>query len=190
MSSLFLEPSVTAQWHALVNDAQAECEHHLAEDLESYLVFLLMRFAERSDLASQIMAMEFMKGLQASGQARSVQLRDVGDQCLLFSGLFPKLASRRRVKISYFVDIGRAAYAELSTAHIESLAEIYSKLASDFVTVMDVLQAIRSMSSINPVLAPLEASELWSDTGSKSAWQSIQQLTDALPVTPHNENKH
>ncbi len=95
MKSFVLQPTDTAQWHALVNDAQQAAQRNLDEAIESYLVFMLMRFAERPELAAKIMALEFLNAQTRDGQQHD-KLRDVGDQCLLFpdySRKLPKVAS-------------------------------------------------------------------------------------------------
>jgi hypothetical protein len=187
MKPLVLQPTDVAQWHALVNEAQAACRCNLDEPLESYLVFLLMRFAERPDLAGRVMALEFLQAQQDGGQA-TMQLRDVGDQCLLFCGLFPQVAERRLVKVSYFVNIGRAAYDQLASLVDRHSDRLYGRLAEAFVAIMDVLQAMRGLSG-EAVLQPLAAAELWADTGSQSALRSLGDATDSVPVSyPHNRN--
>jgi hypothetical protein len=187
MSSLVLQPTDLAQWHALVSEAQAACEHHLDETIESYLVFLLMRFVERPELAQKIIALEFLEAQRASGQQTDI-LRDVGDQCLLFSGLFPKIAERRMVQVSYFVHIGRTAYDQLGTLVDHKCERMFSRLADGFVRVMDVLQAMRGLSG-QPVLDPLTAAELWAETGSQSAYREIVRQSDGLPVPTDRDNK-
>ena len=54
MKQLILEPTVQAQWQSLVHEAQSACDRHLDETLESYLVFLLMRFADRPSSVSRV----------------------------------------------------------------------------------------------------------------------------------------
>jgi hypothetical protein len=65
MSTLVLQPTSTAQWHKLVREAENAADHQLQEDLESYLVFLLMRFVNNPAIVSKIMAMEYLDGLLA-----------------------------------------------------------------------------------------------------------------------------
>lgn len=180
MASLVLQPTDTAQWHALVAEAQQACHHHLDEPIESYLVFLLMRFTGRADMASRLMALEFLEA-QNDSPRQPDRLRDVGDQCLLFSGLFPQLAEKRMVRVSYFVRIGRSAYDQLGNLVDRNSDRLYASLASAFVGVMDVLQAMRGLSG-DPVLQPLAAAELWADTGSASAYRSLQASIDAIPA--------
>lgn len=180
MASLVLQPTDTAQWHALVAEAQQACHQQLDEELESYLVFLLMRFTGRQDMAAKLMALEFLKA-QRDNIRQPDMLRDVGDQCLLFSGLFPQIAEKRMVRISYFVRIGRSAYDQLGALVDRNSDRLYAGLAEAFVGIMDVLQAMRGLSG-EPVLQPLAAAELWADTGSRSAYRCLQQASNATPI--------
>lgn len=181
MRQLILEPTSTAQWHALVSEAEAVANRQLDETLESYLVFLLMRFIARPDFAGRAMAIEYLHGLSESGQLQEVQLRDVGDQCLLYSGLYPRHAERRLVRVSYYVDLGRGAYGALAERLRHAGAEVYQELCEGFVALMDVLQAMRPLDGAAP-LAPLQSLELWADTGSPGALRGLRSVTDATPV--------
>src|SRR5689334_10421216 len=111
MQSLILHPTATAQWHDLILTAQRTASIHLQEDLECYLVFLLMRFSDNPQLAGSVLGLDF---LEAYSKYRHQQLKEVGDKCLLYAGLFPGRAIKRRVKISYFVKLGQTAYATIS----------------------------------------------------------------------------
>jgi hypothetical protein len=188
METLVLHPTSTAQWHALVNEAQNAADTRLDEDLESYLVFLLMRFVGQPQLTSRVLALEYLEGLLAMGRQRRERLRDVGDVCLLYSGLFPQMATRRRVRISYYVDLGRAAYRELGQK-LES-GRFYVHLAQAFVSLMDVMQAMRALQNRGPALHPLEAFELWEDTGSASARRTLRAFTGGLPVRGGGTRSH
>ena len=188
MKPLVLQPTDLAQWHALVAEAQAACELSLDEALESYLVFLLMRFAGRADLARRIMAVEFLEA-QRDSVTQVDRLRDVGDQCLLFSGLFPQLAERRLVRVSYFVGLGRSAYDQLAVLLDRKRDALYGRLADAFVPVMDVLQAMRGLAG-EPVLQPLAAAELWADTGSRGAYREILANGDSLPMASQPRHRH
>lgn len=175
---LILEASETAQWHALVQQAEEQYGCHLDEAMESYLVFMLMRFMGKQDLGSQALAMDYLRAHGLPTSLRLDQLRDVGDQCLLLSGLFPQRAEKRLVRVSYYVDMGRSAYHHLSGQIQYATAELYRQLAEAFVTLMDVLQTIRQFST--PALQPIQTLELWSDTGSRNAFESLS--TNSLPL--------
>ena len=182
MAKLVIQPTSTAQWHALVSEAESAANCVLSEDLESYLVFLLMRFASNPHMLARVIALDYLNNTSTEGRTRHEKLRDVGDQCLLFSGLFPKQAERRMVKVSYFVDLGRSAYQQLSDTITSKNTEIYASLSRDFVSLMDILQTMRELQGSRSVLTPLHAYELWNDTGSRHAFKIIRGLTDACPV--------
>lgn len=154
-------------WQDAVKSAEQRCEVALHTEIESYLVSLLIRFAKRPDLARKVIATEFMQAMQENSWQRHQALAEVGDQCLLLSGLFPGVAEKRCVKVSYFVDLGRSAYAHLSI----KATDLYGSLAIQFVMLMDVLQCLNQ----RHVLLPLNAYELWQDIGSQRALKVLRE---------------
>ena len=192
MESLVLQPTAVAQWQSLVKEAESSSHCQLEEDLESYLVFLLMRFTGEQGMAARVLTLDYLYAMHEIGQVQRGKLRDVGDLCLLHAGLFPLRAQRRRVSISYFVDLGRSAYLHLAAHMRSSGADTYVHLAHDFVQLMDILQAMRTLRGQSSLLNPLVAHELWSATGSHHAHQVVcsatQDPTQALlvkgPVKP------
>lgn len=176
--SLITEPNELAQWHALVQQAEKDYGCQLDEAMESYLVFTLMRFMRQHSLGSQALAMDYLQAQTQPRALRSGQLRDIGDHCLLLSGLFPQRASKRLVRVSYYVDLGRSAYLHLSDQIHQTGAELYHQLSDTFVLLMDLLQTIREFTS--PALQPIQAHELWSDTGSRHALAMFSD--NALPL--------
>ena len=190
MQSLLLHPTPTAQWRAIVHEAQAAADRHLDENLESYLVFLLMRFTDRPEMVNAVLALEFLSGMASLGSLRQERLRDVGDQCLIYSGLFPRQAERRCVNLGYFVGMGRTAYQQLSDVMRHQHSELFGQLAQAFVALMDVLQMIRELGEGRPSLDLLRAMESWSATGSRYALHVLQGATDATPVlTPEDPKR-
>jgi hypothetical protein len=182
MESLVIQPSATAQWHALVGEAEQACATRLGEELESYLVFLLMRYTDSPEIANSVLALDYLHSMEAIGHLRETQLREVGDKCLLYSGLFPARAERRRVNSSYYVKLGMGAYSALATALAQLKAKLFEDLSQQFVKLMDVLQTMRELGSGQPCLQPLQAMELWTETGSAHALQNLAQYTNASPV--------
>lgn len=176
MPNLTLLPTATAQWHALVSEAQSLCAVTLKEDIESYLVFMLMRFIDATSPLSQPMALAWLESLNKIGQIRQQDLRNVGDQCLLCTGLFPGLARKRHVSLDYYVDLGRSAYHTLSSESSE-LSKLYSDLEHDFVNLVDVLHATHELGQQNTFLDPLQAEELWRKTGSLHAKATLDKYT-------------
>ncbi len=190
MTQLKVQNHVTAQWHDLVKEAEAFNGIILDEELESYLVFLLMRYTEQPDLASKVMALEYLHGSQTNGSERQEKMRDVGDQCLLFSGLFPKRAERRRVKISYYVALGQTAYQNVSDLTQSAMAAMFNNLANSFVQLMDTLQVMRNLHQPQVQLDAITAMELWQETDSQQARRIVEQVTQAVPSKQQSKYKH
>ena len=163
-------------WQDVIKYAENRCSITLEEELETYLISLLVRYTNKPDIAKHIVATAFLEALQKrEPHQRHLCLQHVGDQCLLFSGLFPRIIEKRHVKISYFVDLGRSAYAALSN----KTNDLYGSLAIQFVVLMDVLQSIRHSSD----LLPLEAYDQWAEVGSRRALKILQEYTaQALPI--------
>jgi hypothetical protein len=163
-------------WQDVVKQAENQCSVILKQELESYLISLLVRYTDKPELAKQIFATAFLNAMQAREHERKVSLQQVGDQCLLFAGLFPHAAEKRHVKISYFVDLGQAAYVNVSA----KANDLYWSLAYQFVELMDVLQSVRHSHD----LLPIQAYEQWSEVGSQRALKMLQQYTTATPIKP------
>lgn len=153
-----------ALWHSIIQDAGKSCAIVLKEDVEAYLVFLLMRYIDKPELFKHTMAIDFLRGTK-----NATHLQAVGDKCLLLAGLFPAIAEKRHVKISYFVSIGQTAYTIIS----KKSNDLYDLLAGQFVPSMDILQAI----SHQATLTPLDAYDLWNETGSQRALSILRQYS-------------
>ncbi len=175
---ILLEPTITSHWKKVVKHAEDRCHCSLDEELESYLIFTLIRFTSNNDLASKVMATEFLQSLNLMGYARQAALRDVGDQCLLVAGLFPQTASKRLVSVNYYVDLGRNAYQQLSEILKQAFSNLYLQLSRQFIQLMDVLHNIRQ----EQTLMPLEALELWSQSGSQHAFKLLSDNNRVLPI--------
>jgi hypothetical protein len=170
---ILIQSTPVALWHEIIHDAEATCSISLNEELESYLVFLMMRYTSQPDIVKKIMATHFLEGVNSSPSKKLLVLQQVGDNCLIFSGLFPKMAEKRLVKISYFVNMGRTAYSAIS----QHQSDLYDSLSNHFVPLMDVLQSVRHSVKDFPDLLPFEAYDLWNETGSLRALSVLKQYT-------------
>lgn len=197
MGPLILHPTSTAQWQALIAEAENSLSVNLSEELESYLVFLLMRFAKNPSLVHSILATDFLQSLEHIKRERNLHLRDVGDKCLLMCGLFPGRARRSRVRISYYVKLGQSAYGSVSEHqsehHAAHFSELFSLLRYHFVGLMDVLHTIHELQTDQTFLDLLQAEELWSDTQSPHALKVLKEKSSgfmmASPFSPAH-HKH
>ena len=180
---IIVHPTPLAEWHALVNEAKKAASITLPEEIESYLVFLLMRFANSPEIVHSLLATDFLQSLGAIRRERLERLREVGDKCLLFAGLFPGRARRRRVRISYFVKLGQTAYSSLSEKRDLQIADLYANLCEQFVLLMDTLQTMRELKDQSTALDLLQAEELWADTRSQHALRTLRKTTQGFPVS-------
>lgn len=162
-------------WQEVVKNAESHCSIVLNQDLEAYLISLLVRYTNKPEIAQQVFANAYLDALQKQQKHRSVLLQAIGDQCLIYAGLFPAQAEKRHVKLAYFVGLGQSAYSMVSP----STNDLYSVLALKFVTLMDVLQSIRPTTD----MLPLQAYERWHELGSQYAWQMLQKITKGVPPT-------
>lgn len=170
--TLLTSESVLALWQDTVKHAEGCCSVALNPELEAYLVSLLMQYSHRPEVAKQLFAAAFLEAQQTHNNH---SLQRVGDQCLLFAGLFPHSTEKKLIKISYFVDLGRSAYTSIS----QKTNDLFSLLAHQFVGLMDVLQSIRP----HPDLLPLEAYEQWNDLRSQRALRILREYTRYKPLS-------
>lgn len=180
MVKLAYEPTAKAQWHALIEEAEAQCHAiDLDSELKAYLVILLQRFLRDPQLAASVLAMEYLKSQHAFGSEQKTMLRNLGDKCLLFSGLFPERAKKCNVSVVYYVEMGHTAYGTLSELHISQpeTSQLFNELKNHFVKLMDLLHQIRSMRE-DQALDPFQAAELWATTGSQHARRILNQLKE------------
>lgn len=175
MGIVKVRESGLVEWYDFVREAQDASHSAVDEDLESYLVYLLLRFMDQPELADQALGSAYLAALSHPIMGRSMMLRNVGDQCLLFSGLYPERATHRCVRVGYFVDIGKRSYlgAAEELRHEINLSKLYNRLCMHFVSLMDVLQSMRNLGAEDQRLSLQKAMEIWEDTGSSFARKLI-----------------
>jgi hypothetical protein len=131
-----------ALWHDLVRDGEQHAGVELGESVQSYLVFVLMRYLRDSALAGHVLALDWLAAAEQTGRARADALRDVGDRCLLVAGRFPGLAERRRVSADYFATLGSGAYLGVAESATAGHAALFAELAGAFRRMVRVLGAL------------------------------------------------
>lgn len=145
MSKIIVQATALAQWYALVNEAEVQCHCHLNEDIESYLVYLLMRFCNQAEWAGAVLGLDFLQAMQSPGKRGLQGLQEVGDKSLLFCGLFPNVAQKRHVSIRYFIDLGQGAYWQVGNLETPRTADLFYALCREFEQLKNVLGATRSL---------------------------------------------
>jgi hypothetical protein len=180
MKRLVLEPTSMAQWHTLVQEARQMSSVSLSDDLENYLIFLLMHFMNHPEMVNNILALDFIQNIQNPKIENQQIIRDIGDKCLLYSGLFPGIAKRRHVEISYYVTLGKHAYFSLSASHQNTLSPLFADLSDHFVGLMDVLHSMRTLNANAYSIDLLEAEDLWHTAKSQYAKTILKNTTQGF----------
>ena len=144
-------------WHDLVREGEERVRTPLPEIIESYLVFMLQRHQGDAALGGRTMALDWLGGMDRVGHERADALRDVGDRCLLISGLFPRLAERRTVQPSYYAALGQAAYGEVAVVTRSGYAELFAQLAKAFDAMLRVLKGLSPRPSLLGAPLPVSA---------------------------------
>lgn len=153
MSAILTDSSPLELWTDLVREAEQAAGTRLDEELESYLVFLLIAHTRDVHLHGNAAALDYLVARAESGARRREDLRQVGDRCLLLAGFYPEQAERRLVTVGYFLALGSRAYDELSSTMRAGVAELYRRLARAFARLARVaLEVRRQVREIAPLL--------------------------------------
>lgn len=146
-------------WQELVRDGEQQAGVELGESVQSYLVFVLMRYLRDGALAAHVLALDWLAAAEQSGHVRADALRDVGDRCLLIAGRYPRLAERRRVSADYFATLGSGAYHGVAESARHGYAALFAELARAFGSMVRVLGALPRQGTIALPMAWADAFE-------------------------------
>ncbi len=187
MSRYELHLTEAAGWRALLTEAQLVARTYLSEDVEEHLVWILYKYLGIPGEGDDSLALTMLQSLLQHEPTCVEDLPVIGDQCLLFAGLFPEHAIRKGIPITYFVQLGRHAYHKSS---IDGDGASYVDLCDDFVAIMDVLHTLRELRNGQPCIDAMNAYHLWNDAGSTHAFEVLRRFTPALPVMQANDAYH
>ena len=140
------EPTTIAEWQALVAEAEIKTGYRFDDAIESYVVLTLDHYTKKEALITSAIALDFLESMNIETPRNGEQLRGVGDQCLILSGLFPERALQKNVSLTYFVGMGQQAYLALTDVRLKENfdPELYKGLSRNFVGIMDLLHAMRT----------------------------------------------
>ncbi len=184
MGTILTENAVTALWHDLVREAEQRGRAPLDAELESYLVFLLMRHLRDARLGDHVLALDYLQALQQRGTQRGQELRDVGDRCLLIAGLYPHQAEQRLVSLDYFIALGANAYSELAARARNAVADLYEQLASGFARLVRVLVELRRIANADALSALSRHALAIADPG------IAHDFPGAVALAPASQRRH
>lgn len=156
-------------------------EVEVDEHTSCYVVDLLTLYARSEALFEdgedgpqlKPVALMLADAMDGSREEKNRALRRVGDQSLFIAGFLAESLKTRSVDIDYYVSMGGAAYATLSSASSNSLRDlalgpVFAELAENFVEFVDVLTDLRCRTA-SEEQDLLRLYETWIRTGSRRA---------------------
>ncbi len=150
---LIQEPTTVALWVELVRIGEERTAQQLGVDLESYLVFTLLRFMQRTELFSTTIGSEYLNAsTQYTGSKKEEAFHTVGDVSLILAGLYPERHKSLNVSSDYFSKVGRMAFFDLADHFRQKKypgkANLYKNVGEGFLPMVKVLTATREDKSI------------------------------------------
>ncbi len=144
--SAVVQHNLTEFFRDLLQDAMRTQAVRSSEDTEFYLVKLLEAFAHTEpDWFARPLALEYLESFHSPREHRYGKLKRVGDTALFVSGLFMESLHRQLVSADYYIQVGRTAYAHLSTLSEGVGAvpgDLFAELAERFPDFVRVLAEI------------------------------------------------
>lgn len=142
--SLTTHASVDAYFYEVVREALGRVGAEVTEGAAWYLVQLLGKFTTER-LSDTPLSLELARA-HADPATRLQVLEHVGDTSLYVTGFFSESLDRKLVDADYYMNLGEAAYRELSErlSGSAAIADIYQELAAKFPRFVDVLAEIRT----------------------------------------------
>lgn len=168
-------------WNQLIQDACDYAKIELSAECKNYLLLTLVRYIQNDDLADEAVQMTFFSESQNVVKNHFEQLKAQADHCLILAGLFPAQLNRQSIRISHYIKLGSECFTRLSQFVSDEDRQLYDNLSASFVELVDVLYTIRAFNG-SPAMPLIQAMELWSDTGSKTAYHLLTCNRTSIPL--------
>ena len=157
----------------------------LSDDATLYLASMLAERA-RSDRPAppeQTLAELHASAASAPPASQIRQYRELGDRALYLLGYFRENVARRSVGVSYYEDMGSAAYHRVDLGFkrwfADAFGQVFHELAERFRECVGVLEHVRGVAD-EPGSLPRLLDE-WQRTGSEDAAARLRRLGVLIP---------
>jgi len=192
MSFVFLTPE--AHFTEAVKEA---CENRRVKaqpGVEVYLVQLLQFYLDSRNFHSPIQdatsekpldtfAEIYLQAMNSELTKKKELMRIVGDRALYLTGFFSDSLQRKIVDVDYYIEIGSAAYSNLSVwTREDSLAEVYTTFSKRFMDFVEVLNYISEKSQVQGDQNVLRLYDRYLRTGSDLAREKLNELGVVTPA--------
>ena len=173
-------------FHETVTAAIRTQQLTVSEGAAFYLVNLLCEFTKtRTD--AEPLSLKLVRAPELSLEQQAQTLREIGDQSLYMSGLFPEHLTRRMMDVEFYIDLGGMAYHQLSgmaRATSAGLRAVFTELARQFSCFVALLRELRPRLGINPATDLPSLYEQWRKTGSSWLAERLRACGVILPSRP------
>lgn len=135
------QPYIRAGWD-IVMEAQGKSQIYLESDMELFLVHVIAKTLEKTNIWEEPIAIRMMAAQNLSGLRKARYMQEIGEECLFINGWEikkPLWPSR-----TYFVEMGEIAFgmASISTNPVSHLLELAS---NNFQTMSNVLRTAQNL---------------------------------------------
>lgn len=186
--STFLFISPDQHFAEVLQEAYLDRKLKTDPHVDIYLIQLLKHYLDSKNLFQpfqddslekppETLAEMYMVGMNAPAPKNREMMKILADRALYMSGFFGDSLQRKLIDVDYYVEIGSAAYTNLSRwtkeDQVSNTYKIFSEKFSDFV---DVLSYVSEKSAIQADQNILRLYERYVRTGSEIARDRLTEL--------------
>ncbi|MBT4760150.1 MAG: hypothetical protein HOO06_00510 [Bdellovibrionaceae bacterium] len=175
-SKLFFEEAVDSAFKQLKIKTFPLVQTYLVSVLDYYLVMdNLFEKSDKTGRYDQKMLSElYLEAGTLSKEKKLETLKQLGDSSLYMSGFFGDSLSKKIIDLDYYVDMGGAAYGDLSTITRDDIySRLYKEISYRFVEFMDAFSLISQNSMIQSNKDLLKLYDKYLSTGSELAKEQL-----------------
>ena len=185
-SFVFISPE--EHFSEVVKEACAHRHIKTQPHIEAYLVQLLKFYLDSKNLHGPLLddsaerppetfAEMYLQAINSETTKKKELMRTVADRALYLTGFFSDSLQRKVVDLDYYVEIGSAAYSNLSAwSKQDTLCAVYSTFSKRFHEYVEVLNYISEKSIVQSDQNVLRLYDRYLRTGSDLAREKLTEL--------------
>ncbi|MCX6115974.1 MAG: hypothetical protein NT027_00380 [Proteobacteria bacterium] len=189
----FLDLSLTPQsfFRERINSASQQLNVNLNDDVEFYLVNLLIEFINpktvnedfQGDVLSTPLVLLLKQIVEAPEAKQAGMYRRLGDTSLYITGFFQDYFNQKTFDINYFIMMGSSAYHQasiLSNSKDANHSSTLSELSNKFIQFVDVVAQASDSTSTYKASDILNIYDRWNRCGS----DRLRAILQEFGITP------
>lgn len=181
---------VTVEEHfkEVVQEAVNQKKVSTHPQVESYLVYLLKHYVDSRNFHAPLkddgvekppdtFAEMYLQAINAETPKNKELMRIVGERSLYLTGFFSDSLQKKIVDVDYYLDIGSAAYLNLSYwTKEDTMAFVYQTISKQFLELVSIFNYISEKSLIQSDQNILRVYDRYLRTGSELAREKLNEL--------------